>query len=121
MASKIPRKERLSSPSSDEELPLPKTQFDKCLILIEQGQWVVKTKEFDIELGPQPYHSKVMRLWTTMAKMKKMYLFQPSIHDMPQSSPLSSSRITFSEDQYNLLNGQIDFLTSTVDGLQKRG
>ncbi|KAL2518301.1 hypothetical protein Adt_14548 [Abeliophyllum distichum] len=40
--------------------------------------------------------------------------------DIPSSHmPLSpSSDFFFTEDHYNLLNGQIDSLTTTVDGLQ---
>ncbi|KAL2541940.1 hypothetical protein Adt_02918 [Abeliophyllum distichum] len=39
--------------------------------------------------------------------------------DIPSSQMSSSSSgFSFTEDHYNLLNGQIDFLTSTVEGLQ---
>ncbi|CAA3029239.1 Hypothetical predicted protein [Olea europaea subsp. europaea] len=39
-------------------------------------------------------------------------------HDIPGSSaPPPSSSLTFTKDHYNLLNGRLDSLTSSVDGI----
>ncbi|KAL2542536.1 Protein kinase domain-containing protein [Abeliophyllum distichum] len=79
----------------------------------KNGQWVAKSKWFDDKWGPStlPFEGK-------------------DIHDdedAPLSSPprlgshrpsSSTSDFTFTEDHYNLLNGRIDSLASTVDGLQ---
>ncbi|KAL2527104.1 Uncharacterized protein Adt_12158 [Abeliophyllum distichum] len=77
-------------------------------IVKENRQWVAKTKALMPSRDLLPYHLKVIRKWTK-AMMKKM---PPPSHsrDRPNSHMPSSSTLgfTFTEDHYNLLNGQID-------------
>ncbi|KAL2512789.1 Uncharacterized protein Adt_18389 [Abeliophyllum distichum] len=73
----------------------------------EDGKWVAKSKEFDDESGPStlPFEGEEM--------------------DDDEDEPLPrqrsqrpySSTIVFTEEYFNLLNGRIDLLTSSVEGL----
>ncbi|KAL2461581.1 Uncharacterized protein Adt_45001 [Abeliophyllum distichum] len=88
--------------------------FKRMKIVKEQGQWVVKTKGFDTETltfeGDEAMDDDDQ-------DEEDVPHLSPT-HDIPQSVPSSSSKFTFSEDHYNLFNGQIDSLISTVDSLQ---
>ncbi|KAL2542466.1 Uncharacterized protein Adt_03444 [Abeliophyllum distichum] len=76
-------------------------------IFKEDGQWVAKTKDFDDESRPStlPFEGEEIDV----------------DEDEPQPRPLSqrpsSSSSDFTEDHFNLLNGRIDSLTSSVEGL----
>ncbi|XP_022873108.1 berberine bridge enzyme-like 13 [Olea europaea var. sylvestris] len=77
-----------------------------------QGQWVANTKGFDLASG---------HLTLTFEEEKEdddnpLPTHPP--HPLTSSGPSSSlCGFTFTEDQYNLLNGQLGSLTSSVDGL----
>ncbi|KAL2526908.1 Uncharacterized protein Adt_11962 [Abeliophyllum distichum] len=84
----------------------------KCMkIFKEDGQWVSKSKGFDDESGPStlPFEGG-----------EKMDKNEDEPPPRPRSNrPTSStSSFTFTEDHYNLLNHQIDSLTSTVESMQ---
>ncbi|KAL2517815.1 Uncharacterized protein Adt_14062 [Abeliophyllum distichum] len=89
-------------------------------IVKENGQWVAKTKGFDAESRPStlPFERCEVIDEDDVDEEDAPYLSYPS--DVPSSHMLSSftSSFSFTEDHYNLLNGQIDTLTSTVDDLQ---
>ncbi|KAL2485610.1 Uncharacterized protein Adt_30366 [Abeliophyllum distichum] len=78
-------------------------------IFKENEQWVAKSKGFDDESGPStlPFEGEDMDEDAP-----------PPSPPRPRSHRPSSSTSGFNEDHFNLLNGRIDSLTSTVDGLQ---
>ncbi|KAL2486788.1 Uncharacterized protein Adt_31544 [Abeliophyllum distichum] len=78
-------------------------------IFKENGQWVAKSKGFDDESGPStlPFEGEDMDENAS-----------PPSPPRPRSHRLSSSTSSVNEDQFNLLSGRIDSLTSTVDGMQ---
>ncbi|KAL2519148.1 Uncharacterized protein Adt_15395 [Abeliophyllum distichum] len=77
-------------------------------IFKEDGQWVAKSKGFDDESGPStlPFEGG-----EEMDEDEDVPLLRP------RSQRLSSSTSGFTEEHFNLLNGRIDLLTSSVDGL----
>ncbi|KAL2526127.1 berberine bridge enzyme-like 13 [Abeliophyllum distichum] len=79
-------------------------------IFKEDGQWVEKTKGFNDELGPSTL---------PLESGEEMDADEDAPLPRPRSQRPSSSTFsfTFTEDHYNLLNGQIDSLTSMVVGL----
>ncbi|KAL2533109.1 Uncharacterized protein Adt_06460 [Abeliophyllum distichum] len=78
-------------------------------IFKENGQWVAKSKGFDDESGPStlPFEGEEMDEDAS-----------PLSPPRPRSHRPSSSASDVNEDQFNLLSGRIDSLTSTVDGMQ---
>ncbi|KAL2505359.1 Uncharacterized protein Adt_20980 [Abeliophyllum distichum] len=74
----------------------------------EDGQWVVKSKEFDDESGPStlPFEGG-----EEMDEDEDDPLPRPRSHQ-PSSSTYG---FTFTEDHYNILNGRIDSLISTAE------
>ncbi|KAL2466502.1 Uncharacterized protein Adt_42353 [Abeliophyllum distichum] len=79
----------------------------KCMrIFKEDGQWVAKTKRFDEESGPSTL---------SFEGGEEMDADEDAPPPRPRSHRPSSS--TFTEDDFNRLNGWIDLLTSTVEGL----
>ncbi|KAL2485936.1 Uncharacterized protein Adt_30692 [Abeliophyllum distichum] len=105
VAAKRPRRERLPSPSSDEEAPPPEQRIDKCPILVAQS------KGFDDESGPftLPFEGG-----EEMDEDED----EPSPRPSSQRPSSSSSGFTFTEYHFNLFNGWIDSLTSTVESMQ---
>ncbi|KAL2475252.1 Uncharacterized protein Adt_35988 [Abeliophyllum distichum] len=83
-------------------------------IFKENGQWVAKSKGFDDELGPStlPFEGEDIH------DDEDDHLPSPP---RPRSHRPSSSTSGFNEDHFNLHNGQIDSLASTVNGLQHAG
>ncbi|KAL2532054.1 Uncharacterized protein Adt_05405 [Abeliophyllum distichum] len=79
-------------------------------IVKEDGQWVTKSKRFDDELGPSTL---------SFEDGEELDEDEDTPPPRPRSHRLSFSSFdfTFTEDYYNLLNGRIDSLTSTVEGL----
>ncbi|KAL2525601.1 Uncharacterized protein Adt_10655 [Abeliophyllum distichum] len=79
-------------------------------IFKKNGQWVVKSKGFDDESGPStlPFEGEDMDADEDVP---------PSSPPRPRSHRPSSSTSGFTEDHFNLLNGPIDSLTSSMDGL----
>ncbi|KAL2531669.1 Uncharacterized protein Adt_05020 [Abeliophyllum distichum] len=77
-------------------------------IFKEDGQWVAKSKGFDDESGPStlPFEGG-----------EEMDEDEDEPPPRPRSQRPSSSTSDFTEDHFNLLNGRIDSLTSSVDGL----
>ncbi|KAL2466045.1 Uncharacterized protein Adt_41896 [Abeliophyllum distichum] len=88
-------------------------------IVKEDGQWVVKTKGFDTESEPStlPFEDG-----EEMDEADDEENASPQSHprDIPSSLVPSSfiSSFSFTKDHYNILNGRIDSLTSTVESLQ---
>ncbi|KAL2512657.1 Uncharacterized protein Adt_18257 [Abeliophyllum distichum] len=83
----------------------------KCMkIFKEDGQWVAKSKGFDDESGPStfPFEGGEKIDEDEDTSLPRLRSHRPSS---------SYSGFTFTEDHYNLLNGRIDSLTSTVEGL----
>ncbi|KAL2525623.1 hypothetical protein Adt_10677 [Abeliophyllum distichum] len=80
-------------------------------IFKENGQWVAKSKGFDDESGPStlPFEGEDMDADEDAP---------PPSPPRPRSHQPSSSTSGVNEDQFNLLSGRIDSLTSTVDGMQ---
>ncbi|KAL2471335.1 Uncharacterized protein Adt_39471 [Abeliophyllum distichum] len=80
-------------------------------IFKENGQWVAKSKGFDDESGPStlPFEGEDMEADEDAP---------PPSPPRPRSHRTSSSTSSFNEDHFNILNGRIDSLTSTIDGLQ---
>ncbi|KAL2542040.1 Uncharacterized protein Adt_03018 [Abeliophyllum distichum] len=80
-------------------------------IFKENGQWVEKSKGFDDESGPStlPFEGEDMDADEDAP---------PPSPPRPRSHQPSSSTSGINEDQFNLLSGRIDSLTSTVDGMQ---
>ncbi|KAL2506539.1 Uncharacterized protein Adt_22160 [Abeliophyllum distichum] len=81
----------------------------KCMkIFKEDGQWVVKSKGFDDESGPStlPFEGG-----------EEMDEDEDVPSPRPRSQRPSSSTSSFTENHFNLLNGRIDSLTWSVDGL----
>ncbi|KAL2512942.1 Uncharacterized protein Adt_18542 [Abeliophyllum distichum] len=74
-------------------------------IFKEDGQWVAKTKGFDDESGPS----------TLPFKCEELDVDEDEPPPRPQSQRSSSSSSGFTEDHFNLLNGRIDLLTSSVE------
>ncbi|KAL2526636.1 Uncharacterized protein Adt_11690 [Abeliophyllum distichum] len=88
-------------------------------IVKEQGQWVAKAKEFDTESRSSMLHFEGDKAMGGNSQDEEDAPHLSPHSDIPSSHiPSSSSGFTFSKDHYNLLNGQIDSLTSTVDSLQ---
>ncbi|KAL2480951.1 berberine bridge enzyme-like 13 [Abeliophyllum distichum] len=134
MAVKRLRRERLPSPSSDEEAPPLEHRIDKCPIPVvsfcdevvispkptntinirtlkrmkiikKDGQWVAQSKGFDNESGPSTL------LFEGGEEMDE------DEEEPPPSQRPSSSTSDFTEDHFNLLNRQIDSLKSSMEGL----
>ncbi|KAL2471100.1 Uncharacterized protein Adt_39236 [Abeliophyllum distichum] len=77
----------------------------------EDGQWEAKTKGFDAKLGPStlPFEGG-----KKMDEGDDDEDAPPPSHPRPSSHrPSSTSGFFFTKDHYNLLNGQIDSLTTT--------
>ncbi|KAL2525956.1 berberine bridge enzyme-like 13 [Abeliophyllum distichum] len=88
-------------------------------IVKEQGQWVAKTKGCDTESTPSmlPFEGDGAMRDDSQDKEDAPPLSPP--RDIPRSNfSSSSSGFTFSKDLYNLMNGRINSLTSTIYGLQ---
>ncbi|KAL2465768.1 Uncharacterized protein Adt_41619 [Abeliophyllum distichum] len=71
------------------------------------GNGLVKSKGFDNESEPS----------TLPFKGEEMVDDEDELPPRPHSQRPSSSTFGFTEDHFNLLNGQIDLLTSSVEGL----
>ncbi|KAL2480618.1 Uncharacterized protein Adt_33584 [Abeliophyllum distichum] len=80
-------------------------------IFKEDGQSIAKSKEFNNESGPSTLPFK---------GGEEMDEDEDEPPPRPRSNRTSSSTsgITFTEDHYNMLNGRIDFLNSTAEGLR---
>ncbi|KAL2493337.1 Uncharacterized protein Adt_28965 [Abeliophyllum distichum] len=86
-------------------------------IIKEDGQWIAKTKEFDAESrsstlpfeGGEDMDKDNDEEDVPSTSHPRLSLHRPSS---------STSGFTFIEDHYNFLNGRIDSLISTVEGLQ---
>ncbi|KAL2456499.1 Uncharacterized protein Adt_46765 [Abeliophyllum distichum] len=80
-------------------------------IFKEDGQWVAKSKRFDDESGPSTL---------SFEGGEEMDEDEDEPPPRPRSNrPTSStSGFTFTDDHYNLLNGRIDSLASTVESVQ---
>ncbi|KAL2525892.1 Uncharacterized protein Adt_10946 [Abeliophyllum distichum] len=76
-------------------------------IFKEDGKWMAKTKGFDDESGPS----------TLLFEGEEIYVDEDEPPPRPRSQQPSSSSSDFTEDHFNLLNGRIDSLTSSVEGL----
>ncbi|KAL2543355.1 Uncharacterized protein Adt_04333 [Abeliophyllum distichum] len=76
-------------------------------IFKEDGQWVAKIKGFDDESGPS----------TLPFKGEEIDVDEDVPPPRPRSQHPSSSSSSFTEDHFNLLNGRINSLTSSVEGL----
>ncbi|KAL2471027.1 Uncharacterized protein Adt_39163 [Abeliophyllum distichum] len=76
-------------------------------IFKQDGQWVAKSKGFDDESGPS----------TLPFEGKEMDVDEDEPLPRPCSQRSSSSAFEFTEDHFNLLNGWIDLLTFSVEGL----
>ncbi|KAL2471023.1 Uncharacterized protein Adt_39159 [Abeliophyllum distichum] len=89
-------------------------------IVKENGQWVATTKDFDAVSGPPHCCLEEVTLWTRMIMMKMMHLLRLILVSYLAHifRHLPHPIFSFSEDHYNLFNGRIDSLTSTMDGLQ---
>ncbi|KAL2481068.1 Uncharacterized protein Adt_34034 [Abeliophyllum distichum] len=92
----------------------------KCIkIMKKDGQWVAKTKGFDAKSGLStlPFEDG-----EEMDEGDNEEDALPPSHpcDRPSSHipSFSTSGFTFTKHHYNLLNGRIDYLTFTVEGLQ---
>ncbi|KAL2455965.1 Uncharacterized protein Adt_47007 [Abeliophyllum distichum] len=81
--------------------------FKRMKIFKEDGQWVAKSKGFDDESGPS----------TLPFEGEEMDVDEDEPPPRPRSQRPSFSTSGFTEDHFNLLNGQIDSLTSSVEGL----
>ncbi|KAL2506086.1 Uncharacterized protein Adt_21707 [Abeliophyllum distichum] len=77
-------------------------------IFKDDGQWVAKSKGFDDESDPStlPFEGG--------EEMDEYGVVPPP---RPRSQRPLSSTSSFTEDYFNLLNGRIDLLTSSVDSL----
>ncbi|KAL2491256.1 Uncharacterized protein Adt_26884 [Abeliophyllum distichum] len=81
----------------------------KCMkIFKKDGQWVAKSKGFDDESSPStlPFEGG-----------EEMDEDEDEPPPRPRPQRPSSSSSGFTEDHFNLLNGRIDSLTSSVEGL----
>ncbi|KAL2498882.1 Uncharacterized protein Adt_24432 [Abeliophyllum distichum] len=76
-------------------------------IFKEDRQWVAKTKGFDDESGPS----------TLPFEGEEIDVDKDEPPPRPRSQRPSSSSSSFIEDHFNLINGRIDSLTSSVEGL----
>ncbi|KAL2498893.1 Uncharacterized protein Adt_24443 [Abeliophyllum distichum] len=76
-------------------------------IFKEDRQWVEKTKGFDDESGPS----------TLPFEGEEIDVDEDEPPPRPRSQQPSSSSSSFTEYHFNLLNGRIDSLTSSVEGL----
>ncbi|KAL2472411.1 Uncharacterized protein Adt_40547 [Abeliophyllum distichum] len=76
-------------------------------IFKEDRQRVAKSKGFDDESGPS----------TLPFEGKEMDVDEDELRPRPHLQRPSSSTSGFTEDHFNLLNGWIDSLTSSVEGL----
>ncbi|KAL2532118.1 Uncharacterized protein Adt_05469 [Abeliophyllum distichum] len=87
------------------------TTLKRMKIIKNDGQWVAQSKRFDDESGPStlPFEGG-----------EEMDEDEDDPPPRPRSHRPSSSTsgFTFTEDHYNILNGWIDSLTSTVEGLR---
>ncbi|KAL2470914.1 Uncharacterized protein Adt_39050 [Abeliophyllum distichum] len=80
-------------------------------IFKEDGQWVAKSKGFDDESCPSTL---------SFEGGEEMDEDEDEPPLRPRSNRLTSSTsgFTFTEDYYNLLNGRVDSLTSTIESVQ---
>ncbi|KAL2471305.1 Uncharacterized protein Adt_39441 [Abeliophyllum distichum] len=76
-------------------------------IFKEDGQWVAKSKSFDDDSGP----------FTLSFEGEEMDIDKDESPLRPHLQRPSSSTSGFIEDHFHLLDGQIDSLTSSVEGL----
>ncbi|KAL2486804.1 berberine bridge enzyme-like 13 [Abeliophyllum distichum] len=76
-------------------------------IFKEDRQWVAKSKGFDDESGPS----------TLPFEGEEMDVDEDEPLSRPRSQRPSSSTSGFTENHFNLLNGRIDSLSSSVEGL----
>ncbi|KAL2518223.1 Uncharacterized protein Adt_14470 [Abeliophyllum distichum] len=81
-------------------------------IFKEDGQWVAKTKEFDDESGPStlPFEGDEEIDVDEDAPPPRPRLQRPSS---------STFGFTFTKNHYNLFNGRIDSIISTVESLHQ--
>ncbi|KAL2479763.1 Uncharacterized protein Adt_32729 [Abeliophyllum distichum] len=79
-------------------------------IIKQNGQWVAQSKGFDDDSGPSTLPFEGGEEMDEDAS--------PPSPPRPRSHRPSSSASGINEDQFNLLSGRIDSLTSTVDGMQ---
>ncbi|KAL2517837.1 Uncharacterized protein Adt_14084 [Abeliophyllum distichum] len=87
-------------------------------IIKEQRQWMVKTRGFNMESGPSMQPFKGDEFMGDNKQDEEDIPHLSPTHDISRSSfPSSSSRFSFTKDHYNLLNGRIDDLQHSVDGL----
>ncbi|KAL2465389.1 berberine bridge enzyme-like 13 [Abeliophyllum distichum] len=77
-------------------------------IFKDDGQWIAKSNGFDDESGPStlPFEGD-----------EEMDEDEDEPPPRPRSQRPSSSTSSFTEDHFNLLNGRIDSLTSSMEGL----
>ncbi|KAL2512240.1 hypothetical protein Adt_17840 [Abeliophyllum distichum] len=131
MSAKRSRREKTPLSSSEEDVP-QMTRIDCCPVLISKNVDLASftfdaasfhiedlfscmgwSKEFDDELGP-----------STLLFEDGEEIDDDEEEDEPPPRPrsqrLSSSTFGFTEDHFNLLNGRIDSLTSSVEGLRNR-
>ncbi|KAL2486335.1 Uncharacterized protein Adt_31091 [Abeliophyllum distichum] len=83
----------------------------RCMKIVkEDWQWVAKFKGFDDESGP-----------STLPFVGSEEMDEDEDDPPPRPSshrpPSSTSGFTFTEDHFNLLNGRIDSISSSVEGL----
>ncbi|KAL2527221.1 Uncharacterized protein Adt_12275 [Abeliophyllum distichum] len=76
-------------------------------IFKEDGQWMENTKGFNDESGPS----------TLPFEGEEIDVDEDEPPPRPRSQNPSSFSYGFTEDHFNLLNGRIDSLTSSVEGL----
>ncbi|KAL2518219.1 Uncharacterized protein Adt_14466 [Abeliophyllum distichum] len=104
------RDEVILNPKSTDTINI--ITLKRMRIFKEDGQWVAKTKEFDDESGPftLPFegHEEIDADEDNPPPRPRL--------QMPSSSTFG---FTFTENHYNLFNGRIDSLISTVENLQQ--
>ncbi|KAL2518349.1 hypothetical protein Adt_14596 [Abeliophyllum distichum] len=109
MSAKCPRRERLPSSSSYEEEDPQIKRFDCYPVLLGKN---VDIASFTFD-APSFY---IEDLFIGMGWVGILTLNDKE--QMNQKRP-SSSTFSFTEDHFNLLNGRIDLLTSSVEGLHQ--
>ncbi|KAL2475802.1 Uncharacterized protein Adt_36538 [Abeliophyllum distichum] len=92
-------------PKATDTINIP--TLKRMKIFKEDGQWVAKTKGFDDESGPS----------TLPFEGEELDVDEDEPPPRLRSQWPSSSSSGFTNDHFNLLNGRIDSLTSSVEGL----